>query len=255
VTTDAKKVCWVTGASSGIGAAVALALVRQGHTVVISARGLDGLNQAAETLRREGAGVVDVVAVDVADAAQVRVAVDEIERRHGRIDVLVANAGLNVGARAWGEVKRDDFDRLVQVNLNGVYYCIDAVLPGMRLRRSGQVVNLASWAGKFFSAKPGPAYTSAKAAVVALTASLNMSEYVHNIRACAISPAEVATPAMARRKPPVPQEVLARMLKPEDVAAAVSFVIAMPEHACVNEIVLSPTWNAAFGAGIPAAAA
>jgi NAD(P)-dependent dehydrogenase (short-subunit alcohol dehydrogenase family) len=145
-------------------------------------------------------------------------------------------------------VSLTDFDRLIQVNLNGVYYCIDAVLPGMRERGGGQVVTLASWAGKFVSAKPGPAYTAAKTAVVALTASLNIAEYANGIRACAISPGEVATPAMARRVPPVPHEVLQRMLKAEDVAAAVAFVVSMPPHACVNEIVLSPTWNGAFGA-------
>ena len=248
------KVCWITGASSGIGAAVAAALAEQGHTVVISARGEEALREAKAALSERHPDRIDAVAVDVTDAKQVRDAVRAIEERHGRIDVLVANAGANVGTRAWGQVAVDDFDRLVHVNLSGVYYCIDAVLPGMRERGGGQVVNLASWAGKFFSAKPGPAYTAAKAAVVALTASLNASEYANNIRACAISPAEVATPAMARRKPPVPAAALARMLQAEDVAATVAFVVGMPAHACVNEIVLSPTWNAAFGATTPVAA-
>lgn len=253
-TTQNRKVCWITGASSGIGATIAQTLAGQGHVVVLSARGLPALEEAVARIRATG-GVADAVVVDVTDHAQVLRAVAEIEARHGKIDVLVANAGLNVGARAWGVVSNTDFDHLIQVNLNGVYYCIDAVLPGMRDRQSGLIINLASWAGKYAGAKPGPAYTAAKTAVVALTASLNMSEYVNHIRACAISPGEVATPAMARRIPPVPEAVLQRMLQPADVAAAVSFVVAMPEHACINEIILSPTMNAAFGAVPPPAPA
>ncbi len=246
------KVCWVTGASSGIGAALAALLADQGHRVVLSARGREALDAQAARIAAAG-GSADLEPVDVGDAVQVRRAVAAIEARHGRIDVLVANAGANVGKRAWGEVSVADFDRLVQINLNGVFYCIDAVLPGMRARGAGQVITVASWAGKFVSVKPGPAYTAAKTALVALTASLNMAEYAHGIRACAISPGEVATPAMARRIPPVPAEVTERMLKPEDVAAAVAFVVAMPAHANVNEIVMSPTWNAAFGASVPPA--
>jgi NADP-dependent 3-hydroxy acid dehydrogenase YdfG len=245
------KVCWVTGASSGIGAATAQALAAKGHVVVLSARGQEELERVVAGIRAAG-GQAEPLALDVTDEAKVRAAARQIEQRHGRIDVLVANAGTNVGKRAWGEVSVSDFDRLLQVNLSGVFYCIDAVLPGMRSRQGGLVVNIASWAGKHPSAKPGPGYTAAKTAVVALTASLNMSEYANNIRACAISPGEVATPAMARRVPPVPQEVQDRMLAPEDVAAAVSFVVDMPERACVNEIVLSPTMNAAFGATLPA---
>ena len=248
------KVCWVTGASSGIGAAVAEGLALEGHTVIISARGEAALQEAKALLLAKSANV-DAVVVDVTDPQKVRDAVRDIEGRHGRIDVLVANAGTNVGARGWGEVALGDFDRLIQVNLSGVYYCIDAVLPGMRERGGGQVVNLASWAGKFFGAKPGPGYTAAKAAVVALTTSLNASEYRNTIRACAISPGEVATPAIARRKPPVAAEVLERMLKAEDVAAAVNFVVGMPGRACINEIVLSPTWNTAYGATTPQAPA
>lgn len=241
------KVCWVTGASSGIGEAVADSLSALGHTVILSSRGETALHDVQRALLDKGRKV-DSIPVDVTNPEQLREVVRFIVERHGRLDVLVANAGTNVGVRAWGEVVLADFDRLVQVNLGGVYYCIDAVLPIMRKQGGGQIVNVASWAGKFFSAKPGPGYTAAKAAVVALTTSLNASEYAHGIRACAISPGEVATPAMARRQPPVPAHVLERMLQVEDVAAAVSFAVALPPRACANEIVISPTWNAAYGA-------
>jgi NADP-dependent 3-hydroxy acid dehydrogenase YdfG len=244
---SAKKVIWITGASSGIGLACARALAGAGHHVVMSARGEAALNQACATVRGKTRSA-SAVAMDVTDQKAVAAAAAKIELEHGRIDVLVANAGANVGVRAWGEVSVADFDQLIRVNLSSVYYCIDAVLPGMRKRKDGLIVNIASWAGKNFSDKPGPGYTSSKAAVLALTSSLNWSQYKFGIRACAISPAETATPAMARRTPPVPKAIQERMLQPEDVADAVRFVVGMPARACINEIVLSPTWNGFYGA-------
>ncbi|CRM34493.1 MULTISPECIES: SDR family oxidoreductase [Pseudomonas] len=242
-----RTVCWVTGASSGIGLAIAEALVQDGHFVVISARGEAALAQALERLHTLSPNAA-AVSVDVTSFDAVRSAVAQIESDYGPVSILVANAGMNVAARAWGELSSSDFDQVTQINLNGVYYTIDAVLPSMRALKSGLVINIASWAGRFVSAKPGPSYSAAKAAVIALTTSLNASEYQHGIRACALSPAEVATPAMSRRKVPPTEAALSKMLKPEDIAAAVRFVASMPRHVCVNELVISPVWNGAYGA-------
>ena len=244
---EQRKVCWVTGASSGIGLSVAQALVTDGHFVVISARGEQGLSEALAELHKIGPNAA-AVAVDVTVAAEVKAAAAHIESEHGRIGVLVANAGMNIGSRAWGDVSVEDFDRVTNINLNGVFYTIDAVLPGMREHSDGLVVNISSWAGRFISAKPGPAYSAAKAAVVAMTTSLNASEFRNGIRACALCPAEVATPAMLRRKVPPTDVELKRMLQPADVASAVRYVVSMPAHVCINELVISPVWNGAFGA-------
>lgn len=239
------QVAWITGASSGIGLASARRLAQDGATVVLSAREESPLAHAAGEL--EGLpGTVLVVPMDVTHEAAVQAAAQRIRGDCGRIDILVNSAGLNVARRAWAAVEPPDWQRVFDVNVSGTYLCIRAVLPGMREQGGGLVVNIASWAGRFPSGKAGPAYNAAKAAVIALTQTLNMEEHGHGIRACAVSPGETATPIMARRAVPPTADELARMLQPDDVAAVVQLVARMPPRACVNEIVVTPTANHAW---------
>lgn len=239
------RLAWVAGGSRGIGLESALALARAGARVVISGRDAQQLADAVATAPELE---LQAVAMDVADRGTVFAAAATIQQRFGAVDILVNSAGLNVARRSWRQIDPADFERVVAVNLTGSMYCSLAVLPQMRRQRSGQIINIVSWAGRFVSAMTGPAYTAAKHAVGALTMSLNSEECVNGIRACAIYPGEVATPMLqARAVPPTPQE-LARMLQPEQVAAAVRFVAEMPATACVNEILISPTWNRAFPA-------
>jgi NADP-dependent 3-hydroxy acid dehydrogenase YdfG len=138
------------------------------------------------------------------------------------------------------------WNQLVEINLNGVLYCMRAVLPTMRRQQDGLIINVSSWAGRHVSKMPGPAYTTTKHAVSALTHSFNMDECVNGLRACCLSPGEVATPILkARPVPPAPEE-LARMLQPEDLGRTIAFVASLPPHVCVNEILISPTWNRGF---------
>ncbi|MES2185511.1 MAG: SDR family NAD(P)-dependent oxidoreductase [Pseudomonadota bacterium] len=242
------QVAWITGASSGIGRACAAALVAAGARVALSARDAGPLEAVAAALRAGGEGVeVGAFAMDVTDPATVRAAAEAIAVRWGRIDLLVNSAGLNIARRRWDEVDAAGWQRLFDVNVHGTYHCIQAVLPGMRARGGGLVVNIASWAGRFTSGKAGPGYNAAKSAVITLTQSLNMEEHRNGIRACAVSPGETATPIMQKRAVPPGAEALARMLQPEDVAAAVLMVACMPARACVNEVVISPTLNHAYG--------
>lgn len=239
------RIAWITGGSSGIGLACARALAEQGATVVLSARDAANLEHAVGEFR--GGGLqVHPVALDVVDGAAVQEAAAGIEKQFGRVDILVNSAGLNVARRAWADVAPADWSRVFEVNVNGTYHCIRAVLPGMRQRGGGLIVNIASWAGRFTSGKAGPAYNAAKSAVLALTQSLNMEEHRHGIRACALSPGETATPIMAKRAVPPTPEQMARMLQPQDVAAALLMVACMPPRACVNEVVISPTQNHAW---------
>ncbi|MBA2963537.1 MULTISPECIES: SDR family oxidoreductase [Ramlibacter] len=239
------QVAWISGASSGIGLASARLLAQDGATVVLTARDAANLEHAADELRGL-AGPVHAVAADVTDGAAVQAAAQHIAAGFGGVDILVNSAGLNVARRAWSEVEPPDWQRVFDVNVTGTYHCIRAVLPGMRAKGAGLVINIASWAGRFPSGKAGPAYNAAKSAVIALTQTLNMEEHRHGIRACALSPGETATPIMARRAvPPTPQE-LARMLQPDDVAAVVQMVARMPPRACVNEVVITPTANHAW---------
>jgi NADP-dependent 3-hydroxy acid dehydrogenase YdfG len=135
---------------------------------------------------------------------------------------------------------------VVGINLDGTYYCTAAVLPSMRARKDGLIINIASWSGKFDTFMTGPAYNATKHGVVALTAHLNQEECIKGIRACAISPAEVATPIMDKRPVKPSPEDMAKMLQPEDLGKTILFVADMPPHVCVNEILISPTWNRIF---------
>lgn len=239
------KVAWIIGGSSGIGLATAETLAEAGYLVVLSARAQPGLISASERITALG-GLVDTFLLDASDRSAVDAACDQILKRHGRIDVLVNSAGFNVAARRWHELTAEDFDRVLAANLFGTFNTVNAVLRTMRTQGDGVIVNVASMAAKTVTPFGGVAYTVAKQGVITLTATINQAEFRHGVRACCVTPGEVATPIMQNRVPPVPQEVLDRMLKAEDVARAIRFAIEMPPHACLHEIVMAPTWNRAL---------
>lgn len=239
------KIAWVTGAGTGIGLAGARALAAAGATVVMSGRRESVLKSEAEQIQAKG-GKAEAVPLDVSDNRAVQAAAEGIARRHGTVHVLVNSAGLNATRRFWREVSPADWDRVIRVNLDGIFYCTRAVLPYMREQKDGVVINISSWAGKYNSTIVGPAYSSSKHAVVALTENVNMEECANNIRACVICPAEVDTPILDRRPEPPPADVREKMLKPDDLGETIRWVAAQPAHVCINEIVISPTWNAFY---------
>lgn len=253
MTKNGKRVAWITGGGSGIGEAGAEALAADGWHVVVSGRRKDALDAVVGKITGRG-GSAEAIALDVSKAADVTEAAQQIVAKHGRIDLLVNSAGLNLPKRSWADVELDGWDKLVDINLNGVMYCMRAVLPAMRAQQDGCIINVSSWAGRHVSKMTGPAYTATKHAVLALTHSFNMDECVNGLRACCLSPAEVATPILKLR-PVVPSaEEQARMLQPEDLGRTIAFVASMPKHVCVNEILISPTWNRSFvamGAAAP----
>jgi NADP-dependent 3-hydroxy acid dehydrogenase YdfG len=243
---SAKRVAWVTGGGSGIGQAGAEALAADGWTVIVSGRRKDALDTVAAAINARSGGRAQALPLDVGDWRAVESAAGQIVQQHGRIDVLVNSAGLNVPKRSWKDMEIEGWDKLVQINLSGVLYCIKAVLPTMRAQKDGCIINVASWAGRHVSKMPGPAYTTTKHAVLALTHSFNMDECVNGLRACCLSPAEVATPILKLRPVvPTPEEQ-ARMLQPDDLGRAIAFVASQPPHVCINEILISPTWNRSF---------
>ena len=242
---DGKRVAWVTGGGSGIGEAGAAALAADGWTVVVSGRRQEALDAVVAKITAAGAKA-EAMPLDVSIAADVQNAADEIVSRHGRIDLLVNSAGINVPKRRWADMELEGWNQLVEINLNGVLYCMRAVLPTMRRQRDGLIINVSSWAGRHVSKMPGPAYTTTKHAVSALTHSFNMDECVNGLRACCLSPGEVATPILKARPVPPREEELAKMLQPEDLGRTIAFVASLPPHVCVNEILISPTWNRGF---------
>ena len=134
--------------------------------------------------------------------------------KHGRIDLLVNSAGLNVPKRSWDDVTTEGWDKVVDINLNGVMYCMRAVLPTMRAQKDGCIINVASWAGRHVSKMTGPAYTATKHAVLALTHSFNMDEFKNGLRACCLSPGEVATPILKLRPVQPTEEAYAAGRRP-----------------------------------------
>ncbi len=235
------KVAWITGGGSGIGLAGAIALAREGAQVVITGRTKTSLDSGLAEAKQ--AGAVEAVLLDVKDRAAVMAVAADIEKRHGRIDILVNSAGTNATKRNFSTVSLDDWDDVVRINLDGLFYCCYAVLPGMRARKDGLIINISSWAGRYASQLTGPAYNATKRAVIALSESINIEECRNGIRATSVLPGEVATPIMEKRPVPPSAERRASMCQPEDLGETILYLAKMPARSCVNELIISPTRN------------
>jgi NADP-dependent 3-hydroxy acid dehydrogenase YdfG len=238
------KIAWVTGGGSGIGLAAGIELARAGAHVVISGRNHDTL--AAAQMQVKAAGSCEAVALDVSNKQAVAKAAERI----GRVDILVNSAGINDPQRNFFNVSTEAWDRIVGINLSGMFYCIHAVLPGMRGRKDGVIINVSSWAGRYATTLTGPAYNATKHAVVALTESINMEEGLNGIRATSVLPGEVATPILEKRPVPPTPEVRAKMLQAEDLGKTILFIATLPARACINEIIVSPTHNRFYFGGL-----
>jgi NAD(P)-dependent dehydrogenase (short-subunit alcohol dehydrogenase family) len=232
----------VTGGGSGIGAAIALALAKAGCRVAICGRREDRLQETAA--RHRGEFPLLVHAADIADRDDVSRLFTWAEHELGHIDILVNSAGINVPQRAMAELSPDDWDRVLQVNATGAYNCIRMVLPEMRRRRDGLIINICSIAGLRTGLLGGVAYNASKFAMAALGRTLAVEEKDHGIRVTTIYPGEVETPILDDRPEPVSDEHRARILQPEDVAAAAMMIVHLPARAHVPELVIKPTTQA-----------
>jgi len=237
-------IAWVTGAGTGIGEAGALALARDGMTVVLTGRRKEPLEDVAKRIAAAG-GKAQVEIADVADAKAVRRVADAIAAAFGRLDVVVNNAGLNISERRWAKLKPEGIEAVIGANLTGAFLVVQAALPLMRAK-GGVMIHTSSWAGRFVSAITGPAYMAAKHGVVAMSHSINLEEGRHGIRSSVLCPGEVATPILRHRVPPEKPEDIARMLQPDDMGELIAFVARQPPHVCINEVVISPTHNRGY---------
>jgi 3-oxoacyl-[acyl-carrier protein] reductase len=226
----------VTGGTEGIGRAVALALGRAGYRVGICARSTAKVESTLAELRREGVAAAGRAA-DVADPAQVAALVDEVRGALGEIDVLVNNAGILI-TRPFEELTLEEWDATMATNLRGLYVVTRAVIAGMRARRHGTVINVASLAGRngFVG---GTAYTASKHAVLGFSRSLMLEVRKDNVRVAAICPGSVATGLFDDQSMLKPNAE--RILRPEDVAQSILHVVELPERALVSELDLRPT--------------
>ncbi len=232
------KSAWVTGAGSGIGRAIAIAFAQEGAKVALTGRRTAPLEETAKTI---GDAAI-VVPADLTDEKQVAAALAKVESTIGGPDILVNNAGVNLPKRYMHQLTPEAIRSLVDGNLTAPFMTSIAVLPGMRARGGGMLIQIASMAGKGISFLSGPGYTAAKHGFVALSQSINQENGIHNIRSCCICPGEVATDILKNRPEPVPQEDIERLLQPEDLAAMALFAATMPPRVNITEMLVTPTY-------------
>ena len=234
------QVALVTGAGTGIGRAVAESFAREGARVGLNGRRREPLEETAAAVEAAG-GEALVTPGDLTDPAAIDAVVREALDRWGQIDVLVNTAGVNVPRRALADLSVEDWETVIDADLTAPFLLCRAVLPAMRERRRGTIINVSSMAGKRASLLSGPAYSAAKAGLNSFTESLNLAERANGIRASVVCPGEVATPIMKLRPYPPSDEAMATMLQPEDVADAVLLVAALPQRATIDELLIRPT--------------
>ena len=236
----------VTGAGSGVGRATALKFAGEGWRVALLGRRAEPL---AETIARASAdqrAQLESFSCDLGDPAAIERTAAAVLKQFGHVDVLVNAAGHNIPRRSLGELSRGDYTAVMDANVNGVLYLVQAFLPDMRRRGGGTIVNVGSEAGRQASEKSGAAYVVSKFGLTGLTQTINAEERQNGIRACCVFPGDIDTPLLEKRPAPPPPEARARMLQPDDVAAAVWFVATLPPRASVEELLIRPARPASY---------
>jgi NADP-dependent 3-hydroxy acid dehydrogenase YdfG len=235
-----KKTVWITGAGSGIGAAMVRGFAGAGYRVALTGRRADALESLAADLSDPDGALV--VPGDVTDREGMADAAERIAAWGGGLHILCNNAGINIPKRRWADLDWESWDQLLDINITGALNVIAACLPVMRRQGDGIMIHTSSWAGRFHSQKGGPVYGASKHALSDLSASLNDEEGANGIRSTALCPAEVATPLLAGR-PGFDLNLMASIIQPEDMAATALFVAEMNPDVAVHEIVLAPVRN------------
>ncbi|MGR6545600.1 SDR family NAD(P)-dependent oxidoreductase [Paenibacillus tundrae] len=208
------QVVFITGASSGIGALCAQMLIEEGAIPILAARSRDKLEEIGASLN----GQHELLTLDVTNDEQVQAAISNMLEKYGRIDILLNNAGYGKFA-AMTEMTVQEFDEMMDVNYMGIVRCTKAVLPHMLKRGTGQIVNVASMAGKIGTAKSA-SYTATKHAVLGFSNALRQELRKTGVKVTTINPGPIDTPFFHRADPTgnYVNNVRWMMLKPEDVA-------------------------------------
>lgn len=231
----------VTGAGSGIGQATAVALAELGFRVALIGRDSSKLEATRNLLPAEIAETTVIASCDVADREGVNAAVAEVLEDFGRLDVLVCNAGTNVRNRTMEVLTPDDWDLMINTNLTGAFNLVHACLPTMRTAKSGLIVQICSISGVRPSLLGGIGYTASKFGQGAFGMTLAREVGPLGIRSTVIHPGEVNTPILANRPVKVEDARKQVMLQPEDVAAAVKFLVELNPRAHIVEMIIKPT--------------
>ncbi|SFL15615.1 SDR family NAD(P)-dependent oxidoreductase [Geodermatophilus ruber] len=240
----AGKVALVTGASSGIGEATAIALAAAGAAVAIGARRRDRLDDLAAKLRDEGARVL-ALDLDVTEEQACIDAVRHTREELGGLDVLVNNAGVMLLGTIVG-ADTEDWRRMIHTNVLGLMYMTHAAVDGMLEQGSGDIVNISSVAGRT-ARKGAGVYNASKWAVNAFSESLRQEVTARGVRVSLVEPGAVATELSSHITQPEAREASRQMaenmrtLQADDIARAIRYVVTQPPHVAVNEILIRPT--------------
>jgi len=232
------KVAVVTGGSSGVGRATALRLVKEGWRVAIVGTREDAL---AETVKMSGKpDQMYACPCDIGDADAVSAMAKRVKEKWGDAELLVAAAGTNVPNRSLAKLSPDDYRKVIDANLNGAYFCVQAFLPAMRQNQRGTIVIVNSLAGLRASELSGPSYVISKFGAAGLVQSINAEENKHGVRATSVFPGDINTPLLDKRPNPPAKELRVNMLQPDDVTDCVMLAVNLPERVVVEELVVRP---------------
>jgi NADP-dependent 3-hydroxy acid dehydrogenase YdfG len=237
------KVIIITGASSGIGEATAIHLAKNGASVVLAARNENKLRNLSDRIKNEG-GTALYKVTDVSVNKEVQNLVEFTMDKFGRIDTLINCAGLMLFSM-WDNAHVDEWEKMIDLNIKGVLYGVSAVLPHMKKKGNGQIINVGSIAGHAIGEGHG-VYSSTKYAVRAITESLRKEVSVkHNIQAVLVSPGVISTKwqdtVTDEDVRPVLEELNKVAIDVEYVAETISFVVNHPENVMINDVIVTPT--------------
>ncbi len=235
----AGKVVAITGGGTGIGAGIARGLAMAGCNVVIGGRRIEPLEALAKSIPSDKPVLTHPI--DVAEPQSVTDFFSFVRNQVGEVDILVNSAGINIQNRTMATMVPEDWDRVMQINTSGAYRCILEVLPPMRERRDGIVINISSIAGKRAIALGGVVYCASKFAMTALGTAIANEVRHEGVRVTNVYPGEVNTPILDRRPVPVTQAHKDSILQPDDIASLVVTICQLPPRAHVPEIVIKPT--------------
>ncbi len=230
----------ISGASSGFGEAIALACAEAGANVSLVARRKELLESVAEAARANG-GQALVCPADVSDDEQIYAALEKTRAEYGPIDVLVNNAGLNHTERSIADTSAEQWREMMEVNLTSAFVFTKAVLPEMKERGDGLIINLASRAGMFPNLLAGVGYSASKIGMEALNTVTNEEGNPHGVRACLFNPGAGNTPIIDRRPVKFSPEEKALMIQSEDIAATVVFLASLPPRVHIDVLSMMPT--------------
>ena len=232
------KTAVITGGGTGIGEGIARAFAAEGCRVVICGRRDEVLKQAADAW--DGDSPFLCHAVDISSRDSVSALFAWVAAEVGPVDILVNSAGTNIKTRSMAEMEPEQWDHVMAINASGTYYCMHAVLPQMRERGEGLIINISSIAGKRSSPLGGVAYSASKFAMTALGTAVANEDAENGIRVTNVYPGEVNTPILVNRPNPVSDEHRQSILQAEEVGELIAAIAGLPPNAHVSDVVIKP---------------